>query len=140
LITDILVRLWEEVSTWIYDETWVVTEKEKVHKIHRRHSKHHHHHHHDKRRSSRTHIEGAPDPDPPALQVARRTDSEVLESPVVSQWENLQRPLKGGSLEREVTELRQRASAAAGQTRKLQEERKWAYSQGNPARAFQLGW
>lgn len=42
-------------------------------------------------------------------------------------------------LENEVMELRRRASAAAGETRRLQEERKWAISQGNRAREFQLG-
>lgn len=122
------------MSGWIYDETWVVTEEEKVHKV--RHKPKHQH----RKRQSRNHIEGAPDPDTAAQQVSRRTNFDIPDAPVLSQWENLQKPLNGVGLEREVTELRQRASAAVGQTRKLQEERKWAYSQGNPARAFQLGW
>ncbi|KAG8850366.1 hypothetical protein FRB96_000430 [Tulasnella sp. 330] len=86
-------------------------------------------------------IEGAPTPDSLSRQLSRRTNFHIPDEPMQSPWEGLQSPLGPGlGLEEEVTELRRRASSAAGQTRKLQEEKKWALSQGNPARAFQLGW
>jgi len=131
LMSNVISQLWEEAAV-LFEPEWV--EKETVVIRRRRPS-------HRRRRSTRTHIAGAPDPDPPSIQLSRRTDYNVLESPVMSQWEGLQQPLKRHmGLENEVTELRRRASAAAGQTRKLQEERKWAWDQSNPARAFQLGW
>jgi hypothetical protein len=40
----------------------------------------------------------------------------------------------------EVAALRAQAAAAEGDRRRYQEERKWAISQGNWARASQLGW
>ena len=43
-------------------------------------------------------------------------------------------------VEREVARLRAKALNAAGQRRRFREERKWAWSQGNFARAFQLRW
>lgn len=43
-------------------------------------------------------------------------------------------------IEREVARLRAKALHAAGQRRRFREERKWAWSQGNFARAFQLRW
>lgn len=43
-------------------------------------------------------------------------------------------------IEREVARLRAKALHAAGQRRRFREERKWALSQGNLARAFQLRW
>ncbi|KAF8517663.1 hypothetical protein JB92DRAFT_2905587, partial [Gautieria morchelliformis] len=43
-------------------------------------------------------------------------------------------------VEREVARLRAKALSAAGQRRRFREERKWAWSQGNFARAFQLRW
>lgn len=42
--------------------------------------------------------------------------------------------------EREVAMLRARASLADSERRRFKEERKWALSQGNTARAEQLGW
>lgn len=84
---------------------------------------------------------GVPTPDSLSKQLSRRTNFNLPDDPVSSPWEGLQSPLGPNlGLEEEVMELRRRASAAAGQTRKLQEEKKWALSQGNPARAFQLGW
>ncbi|KAG9002545.1 hypothetical protein FRB93_011419 [Tulasnella sp. JGI-2019a] len=99
---------------------------------------------HRRHRSSNTRmlmIEGAPTPDSLSKQLSRRTNFHIPDEPMQSPWEGLQSPLGPGlGLEEEVMELRRRASSAAGQTRKLQEEKKWALSQGNPARAFQLGW
>ncbi|TFK54145.1 hypothetical protein OE88DRAFT_1717426 [Heliocybe sulcata] len=43
-------------------------------------------------------------------------------------------------LEREVAELRARASLADTERRRFKEERKWALSQGNKARASQMAW
>ena len=43
-------------------------------------------------------------------------------------------------VEREVARLRAKALSAAGQRRRFREERKWAWSQGNFARVFQLRW
>ena len=43
-------------------------------------------------------------------------------------------------VEMEVSKLRAKALHAAGQRRRFREERKWAWSQGNFARAFQLRW
>ncbi|KDQ57835.1 hypothetical protein JAAARDRAFT_194102 [Jaapia argillacea MUCL 33604] len=43
-------------------------------------------------------------------------------------------------LEREVAELRARASLADSERRRFKEERKWAISMGNKARAEQMGW
>lgn len=43
-------------------------------------------------------------------------------------------------LEQEVANLRSRASAADANRRRCREEKKWALSQGNKARAFQLSW
>ena len=43
-------------------------------------------------------------------------------------------------LERDVTLLRARASLADSERRRFKEERKWALSQGNHARAEQLAW
>lgn len=42
--------------------------------------------------------------------------------------------------EKEIARLRAKALDAAGQSRRCREERKWALSQGNLARAFQLRW
>ena len=42
--------------------------------------------------------------------------------------------------EREVAVLRARASLADSERRRFKEERKWAMSQGNVARASQLAW
>lgn len=44
------------------------------------------------------------------------------------------------SLEREVSELRTRASLADTERRRFREEKKWAESQGNRARAEQMKW
>ncbi|KAG8933092.1 hypothetical protein FRC02_012460 [Tulasnella sp. 418] len=113
----------------LFREDWVVERRTIDEKTHRR------------RRSSRTHIAGAPDPDPPSIQLSRRNNHNVADEPVQSQWEEMQKPISGSiGLEREVLELRRRASAAEVQRRKLQEEQKWAWSQSNRARAFQLGW
>jgi hypothetical protein len=43
-------------------------------------------------------------------------------------------------LEREIKNLRMRASLADSERRRLKEERKWAISQGNEARASQMKW
>ncbi|TFY82319.1 hypothetical protein EWM64_g1691 [Hericium alpestre] len=43
-------------------------------------------------------------------------------------------------LEREVAALRKKASVADSERRRFKEERKWAQSQGNQARASQMGW
>lgn len=43
-------------------------------------------------------------------------------------------------IEKEVARLRAKALHAAGQRRRFREERKWAWSQGNFARALQLRW
>ena len=43
-------------------------------------------------------------------------------------------------LEREVATLRARASLADSERRRYKEERKWAISQGNLARASQMKW
>ncbi|KIJ49631.1 hypothetical protein M422DRAFT_27996 [Sphaerobolus stellatus SS14] len=43
-------------------------------------------------------------------------------------------------IEKDVARLRAKALHAAGQRRRFREERKWALSQGNIARAFQLRW
>ncbi|TFY57605.1 hypothetical protein EVG20_g8479 [Dentipellis fragilis] len=43
-------------------------------------------------------------------------------------------------LEREVAALRKKASLADSERRRFKEERKWAQSQGNIARASQMGW
>lgn len=43
-------------------------------------------------------------------------------------------------VEKEIARLRAKALYAAGQYRRCREERKWALSQGNLARAFQLRW
>jgi len=43
-------------------------------------------------------------------------------------------------VDKEVARLRAKALHAAGQRRRFREERKWALSQGNVARAFQLRW
>ena len=42
--------------------------------------------------------------------------------------------------EKEVAALRARASLADSERRRFKEERKWALSQGNKARANQLAW
>lgn len=47
---------------------------------------------------------------------------------------------KLGPAEREVAVLRARASLADSERRRFKEERKWALSQGNAARASQLAW
>lgn len=43
-------------------------------------------------------------------------------------------------LEREVATLRARASLADSERRRFKEEKKWALSQGNTARAAQMSW
>lgn len=43
-------------------------------------------------------------------------------------------------LDREITNLRTRASLADSERRRFKEERKWAISQGNEARASQMKW
>jgi len=43
-------------------------------------------------------------------------------------------------LQREVANLRAKASLADTERRRFKEEKKWALSQGNPARAEQMGW
>ena len=43
-------------------------------------------------------------------------------------------------LQREVANLRAKASLADTERRRFKEEKKWAVSQGNPARAEQMGW
>ncbi|THH08271.1 hypothetical protein EW146_g9046 [Bondarzewia mesenterica] len=43
-------------------------------------------------------------------------------------------------LEREVAALRKKASLADSERRRFKEEKKWALSQGNKARASQMGW
>jgi hypothetical protein len=48
--------------------------------------------------------------------------------------------IQGSEIGPEINSLRAQANAAAGDKRRIQEERKWAISQGNWARASQLGW
>lgn len=57
----------------------------------------------------------APRPDSLSKQVSRRNHFNRPDEPVMSTWEGLQSPLGPNmGLEDEVTELRRRASAAAG--------------------------
>ncbi|KAF8581598.1 hypothetical protein K439DRAFT_213584 [Ramaria rubella] len=49
-------------------------------------------------------------------------------------------PEWASDVEKEVAKLRAKALHATGQRRRFREERKWAMSQGNIARAFQLRW
>ena len=87
-----------------------------------------------KRTSSRTQLRAPSVLESPS---ARRAS---ISNPFLSPWESLQEPLDPRmGLENEVTELRRRASAAAGETRRLHEEKKWAHTQGNRTREFQLG-
>jgi hypothetical protein len=48
--------------------------------------------------------------------------------------------IQGSEIGPQIASLRAQANAAAGDKRRIQEERKWAISQGNWARASQLGW
>ena len=49
-------------------------------------------------------------------------------------------PKSSSPLEREIAALRTRASLADSERRRFKEERKWAISQGNVARASQMKW
>lgn len=135
LLSNVLQQLWSDSGTIFYDDdsgdvSETITRRHRTVRIH-----------HRRNRSSRTHmhIPGAPDPDPPAVQRHRRTKHNVPDQPFTSQWEGLQAPIdRRIGLENEVLELRRRASAAAGEVRRLREEKKWAIAQGNKAREFQL--
>lgn len=135
LLSSVLEQLWSESGSYLYDVdpsdvTETITRRHRTVRIHRRRD-----------RSSRTHlgIPGAPEPDPPSVERHRRTKHHITDRPFTSQWEGLQQPIdRTIGLENEVTELRRRASAAAGEVRRLQEEKKWAIAQGNKAREFQL--
>ena len=48
--------------------------------------------------------------------------------------------IQGSEIGPQISTLRAQANAAVGDKRRIQEERKWAISQGNWARASQLGW
>ncbi|KAG8929247.1 hypothetical protein FRC00_001509 [Tulasnella sp. 408] len=134
LLSNVLQQLFSDSTGIFYDDdpsdvTETITRRHRTVRIHRRN------------RSSRTHIAipGAPDPDPPAVERHRRTKHNIPDKPFTSQWEGLQAPIdRRIGLENEVIELRRRASAAAGEVRRLREEKKWAIAQGNRAREFQL--
>ncbi|KAF8558006.1 hypothetical protein OG21DRAFT_1456434 [Imleria badia] len=79
---------------------------------------------------------------PPKQDPSRkwRTESTVPPS-IISSTEDLVDPNRVmDPLEREVATLRARASLADSERRRFKEERKWAVSQGNTARASQMGW
>ncbi|KAH0827554.1 hypothetical protein J3R83DRAFT_4275 [Lanmaoa asiatica] len=79
---------------------------------------------------------------PPKQDPSRkwRTESSVPPS-ITSSAEDLVDPHRVMEpLEREVAVLRARASLADSERRRFKEERKWAVSQGNLARANQMGW
>lgn len=69
-----------------------------------------------------------------------RTESSVPPS-ITSSAEDLVDPHRVmDPLEREVATLRARASLADSERRRFKEEKKWAVSQGNLARAAQMSW
>lgn len=69
-----------------------------------------------------------------------RTESSAPPS-ITSSVEDLVDPHRVmDPLEREVATLRARASLADGERRRFKEEKKWAVSQGNLARAAQMSW
>lgn len=79
---------------------------------------------------------------PPKQDPSRkwRTESSVPPS-ITSSAEDLVDPHRVmDPLEREVATLRARASLADSERRRFKEEKKWALSQGNLARAAQMGW
>lgn len=79
---------------------------------------------------------------PPKQDPSRkwRTESSMPPS-IISSTEDLVDPHRVmDPLEREVATLRARASLADSERRRFKEERKWAVSQGNPARAAQMSW
>lgn len=79
---------------------------------------------------------------PPKQDPSRkwRTESSVPPS-ITSSAEDLVDPHRVmDPLEREVATLRARASLADSERRRFKEEKKWAVSQGNLARAAQMSW
>lgn len=79
---------------------------------------------------------------PPKQDPARkwRTESSMPPS-IISSTEGLVDPHRVmDPLEREVATLRARASLADSERRRFKEEKKWALSQGNLARAAQMSW
>ncbi|KAG9316407.1 hypothetical protein JVU11DRAFT_2441 [Chiua virens] len=79
---------------------------------------------------------------PPKQDPARkwRTESSVQPS-ITSSTEDMVDPQRVmDPLEREVAALRARASLADSERRRFKEEKKWAVSQGNLARAAQMSW
>lgn len=138
LLSNVLEQLWEE-ALGLFEDDPPGSQTTTIRTIRRRHYRSGAN---GRRRSSRTQmtIPGAPNPDPPSVQLSRRTKYDVPDRPFVSQWEGLQKPIdRRVGLENEVMELRRRASAAAGEASRLREEKKWAIEQGNRAREFQLG-
>lgn len=79
---------------------------------------------------------------PPKQDPSRkwRTESSMPPS-IISSTEGLVDPHRVmDPLEREVATLRARASLADSERRRFKEEKKWALSQGNLARAAQMSW
>jgi hypothetical protein len=81
---------------------------------------------------------------PPKQDPARkwRTETDTSLPPsIISSTEDLVDPHRVmDPLEREVATLRARASLADTERRRFKEEKKWAVSQGNLARAAQMSW
>ncbi|KIJ67967.1 hypothetical protein HYDPIDRAFT_107514 [Hydnomerulius pinastri MD-312] len=67
-----------------------------------------------------------------------RTESSV--PPAITSFDIVDTQHIMDPLEREVAILRARASLADSERRRFKEEKKWAVSQGNMARASQMGW
>ena len=78
---------------------------------------------------------------PPKQDPARRWRTESVPPSMTSSTEDLVDPQRVmDPLEREVATLRARASLADSERRRFKEEKKWAVSQGNMARAAQMSW
>lgn len=69
-----------------------------------------------------------------ALDAISEEDSDLS-----SVAKEMARTIQGSEIGPQISSLRAQANAAAGDKRRIQEERKWAISQGNWARAGQLG-
>lgn len=69
-----------------------------------------------------------------ALDAISEEDSDLS-----SVAKEMAQKIQGSEIGTQISSLRAQADAAAGDKRRIQEERKWAISQGNWARASQLG-
>ncbi|KAG8213743.1 hypothetical protein J3R82DRAFT_10449 [Butyriboletus roseoflavus] len=78
---------------------------------------------------------------PPKQDPSRKWRTDSVPPSITSSAEDLVDPHRVmDPLEREVATLRARASLADSERRRFKEEKKWAVSQGNLARAAQMGW